>query len=160
MEINNNELSVGTTIKREAMKKQTNYKSLPPSDIVLVDCALNCILDLTHGSLTRQHMLFSKDDGLVESRPALRKIDRIFKNPQDMEECYWKAKEYQRKASKFNEKIGYEIVSVIIDKMIKHNSIFTLSKPTPSEADIMIKIWADIFEALFYSTGIYSSLKK
>ena len=47
-----------------------------------------------------------------------------------------------------------------IDKMIKHNSIFTLSKPTPSEADVMIKIWADIFDALFYSTGIYSSLKK
>ncbi|KAI8639630.1 hypothetical protein BD408DRAFT_421032 [Parasitella parasitica] len=42
-----------------------------------------------------------------------------------------------------------------IDKMITHNSIFTLSKPTPSEADVMIKIWADIFEVLFYSTGIY-----
>lgn len=37
MEINNNELSVGTIIKREAMKKQTNYKSLPPSDIALVE---------------------------------------------------------------------------------------------------------------------------
>ncbi|CAO3657115.1 unnamed protein product [Mucor hiemalis] len=69
-------------------------------------------------------------------------------NPQNMEECYWKAKEYQRKASRFNEKRG-------IDKMIKHNSIFTLSNPTPSEADVIIKIWADIFEVLFYSTGIY-----
>jgi hypothetical protein len=59
-----------------------------------------------------------------------------------MEECHWKAKEYQRKASRFNEKTGYEVVSVIIDKMIKHNSIFTLSNPTPSEVDVMIKIWA------------------
>ncbi|KAI8070245.1 hypothetical protein BDF21DRAFT_495850 [Thamnidium elegans] len=40
-------------------------------------------------------------------------------------------------------------------KYIKHNSIFTLSKPTPSEADVMIRIWADIFEALFYNIGIY-----
>jgi hypothetical protein len=84
---------VGTIIKREAMKKQMNYKSLLPSDIALVDCGLNCIIDLTRGSLTRQHMLFSKDDwsqikslfaaapnndGLVKSRPALQKIDRIF----------------------------------------------------------------------------------
>lgn len=38
-----------------------------------------------------------------------------------------------------------------IDKMIKHNSVFALSKPTPSKADVM----ADIFEVLFYSTGIY-----
>ncbi|CAO3700983.1 unnamed protein product [Rhizopus microsporus] len=88
IKINNNLLLLGTIIKREAMKKQTNYKSLPPSDIALVDYGLNCILDLTHGSLTRQHMSFSKDDGLIESRPALRKIDRIFKNPQDMEVCY------------------------------------------------------------------------
>ncbi|KAI7887293.1 uncharacterized protein EV154DRAFT_485007 [Mucor mucedo] len=98
---------------------------------------------------------FLSNDMLVKSRPALQKIDRIFNSPQNMEECYWKAKEYQRKASRFNEKIGYEVVSVIIDKMIKHNSIFTLSKPTPSEADVMIKIWADIFKVLFYSTGIY-----
>ncbi|KAI8639633.1 hypothetical protein BD408DRAFT_349608, partial [Parasitella parasitica] len=78
----NNELSVGTIIKREAMKKQTNYRSLPPSDIALVE-------------------------------PVLQKINRMFNNPQNMEECYWKAKEYQRKASRFNEKIGYEVVSVM-----------------------------------------------
>ncbi|KAG1173394.1 hypothetical protein G6F70_005461 [Rhizopus microsporus] len=135
IKINNNELLLGTITKREEMKKQTNYKSLPPSDIALVDYGLNS----------------PTNDGLVESRPALRKIDRIFRNPQDREECYWKTKEYQRKVSKFNEKIGYEVASVIIDKMIKHNSVFALSKPTPSKADVM----ADIFEVLFYSTGIY-----
>ncbi|KAI8085647.1 hypothetical protein BDF21DRAFT_242228 [Thamnidium elegans] len=170
IKINNNDLSVGTIIKRAAMMKHINYKLLTPSDIALVDCGFNCILDLTHGSLTNQHLLFSKEDwnrikalfstsptnnDLIESRPTLRKIDRIFKNPRDTEECYWKSKNCQRKASKFNEKTGYELISVIIDKMIKHNSIFTLSKPTPSEADVMIKIWADIFEVLFYNTGIY-----
>ncbi|ORE17490.1 hypothetical protein BCV71DRAFT_181363, partial [Rhizopus microsporus] len=82
IKINNNELLLGTITKREEMKKQTNYKSLPPSDIALVE-------------------------------PALRKIDRIFRNPQDREECYWKTKEYQRKVSKFNEKIGYEVASVM-----------------------------------------------
>lgn len=46
-------------------------------------------------------------------------------------------------------------VYVSIDKMIKHTSIFSIPKPTPSEADIMIKIWADLFEILFSNTGIY-----
>ncbi|KAG1473309.1 hypothetical protein G6F56_001023 [Rhizopus delemar] len=49
----------------------------------------------------------------------------------------------------------YELISLIVDKMIKHNSIFTLSKSTPSEADVMIKIWADFFEVFFYNTEIY-----
>jgi hypothetical protein len=38
--------------------------------------------------------------------------------------------------------------------MIKHTTIFSLSKPAPLEADVMIKIWADLFEVLFYNTGI------
>lgn len=46
-------------------------------------------------------------------------------------------------------------LSISVDKMTKHSSIFTLSKPTPSEADVMIKIWADLFEVLFYNTEIY-----
>ncbi|KAG1081643.1 hypothetical protein G6F42_022876 [Rhizopus arrhizus] len=37
---------------------------------------------------------------------------------------------------------------ISVDKVIKHSSLFTLSKPNPSEADVMIKIWADLFEAL------------
>ncbi|KAK4518286.1 uncharacterized protein ATC70_001638 [Mucor velutinosus] len=139
------------------MMKHIKYKSLNPSDIALVD-------------LTNQHLLFSKEDwnqikallstsptnnDLIESWPALRKIDKIFKNPRDAEECYWNSKNYQKKALKFNEKMGYELISVIVDKMIKHKSIFTISKPTPSEADIMIKIWADLFEVLFYNTEVY-----
>jgi hypothetical protein len=46
-------------------------------------------------------------------------------------------------------------ISISLDKMIKHGTIFTLSKPIPSEADIIIKIWADLFEVLFFNTGIY-----
>lgn len=46
-------------------------------------------------------------------------------------------------------------LSISVDKVIKHSSLFTLSKPNPSEADVMIKIWADLFEALFYNTEIY-----
>lgn len=47
-----------------------------------------------------------------------------------------------------------DIISISFDKMIKHVTIFTLSKPIPSEADIIIKIWADLFEVLFFNTGI------
>ncbi|KAG1049585.1 hypothetical protein G6F43_008093 [Rhizopus delemar] len=152
------------------MIKHINYNSLSLSDIALVHYGLNCILDLTRGSLTNQRLLFSKEDWnqikallstsptnnyLSESRSALRKIDKIFKNSRNAEERYWNSKNYQRKASKFNEKTGYELISVIIDKMVKHSSIFTLSKPIPSEADVMIKTWANIFEVLFYNTEIY-----
>ncbi|KAI7890526.1 uncharacterized protein EV154DRAFT_482118 [Mucor mucedo] len=153
IKINNNELSIGTSIKREAMKKNINYKDLTPSEIALVDCGLNCILDLTSGSLTNQRQLFSNEDwnqikallstsstdnDLIESRPRLPKICRTFENSYDIEDCYWNAKHYQRN----------------LDKMIKHSSIFTNSKPTPSEADIIIKVWADLFEVLFFNTGI------
>ncbi|EIE87027.1 hypothetical protein RO3G_11738 [Rhizopus delemar RA 99-880] len=44
---------------------------------------------------------------------ALRKINKIFKNSRNAEERYWNSKNYQRKASKFNEKTGYELISVI-----------------------------------------------
>lgn len=46
-------------------------------------------------------------------------------------------------------------ICISLDKMIKHSSIFTVSKPTPSEADIIIKVWADLFEVLFFNTGIH-----
>lgn len=46
-------------------------------------------------------------------------------------------------------------IYISIDKMIKHTTIFSISKPSPSEADVMIKVWADIYEVLFYNTGIY-----
>lgn len=39
--------------------------------------------------------------------------------------------------------------------MIKHTSIFSTSKPIPSEADTMIKIWADLFGVLFSNIGVY-----
>ncbi|KAI9266411.1 hypothetical protein EDC94DRAFT_583048 [Helicostylum pulchrum] len=106
IKVNNNDL-FGTIIKRAAMMKHINYKLLTPSGSALVDCGLNCILDLTRGSLTNQHLLFSTsltNNDLIESRPALRKIDKIFKNSRDAEECYWNSKSYQRKASKFNKK--------------------------------------------------------
>lgn len=36
-----------------------------------------------------------------------------------------------------------------LDKLMKHETIiFSLTQPKPSEADIMIKIWADISEVL------------
>lgn len=46
-------------------------------------------------------------------------------------------------------------IYISIDKAIKHTTIFSISNPSPSEADVMIKVWADIFEVLFYNTGIY-----
>ncbi|EIE90528.1 hypothetical protein RO3G_15239 [Rhizopus delemar RA 99-880] len=55
--------------------------------------------------------LSPSDIALVQ--PALRKIDKTFKNPCNAEECYWNSKNYQRKASKFNEKTGYELISVM-----------------------------------------------
>ncbi|KAI8638764.1 hypothetical protein BD408DRAFT_351273, partial [Parasitella parasitica] len=73
LEVNNNDLSVATIIKRAAMKKHINYESLNPSDIALVE-------------------------------PALRKIDNVFKGVSGMQ------KDYQRKAPKLNEKMGYELV--------------------------------------------------
>ncbi|KAI9354231.1 hypothetical protein BD770DRAFT_325052, partial [Pilaira anomala] len=81
LKIKNNQLSVGTIIKREAMRKQINYKELSPSDIALVE-------------------------------PSLGKIGQVFKNHRDIEECYWNAKHYQRKASAKNEKMGYELVGL------------------------------------------------
>lgn len=47
------------------------------------------------------------------------------------------------------------IVCISIDKIIKHGAIFSISKPNPSEADITIKIWVDIFKVLFYNTRVY-----
>lgn len=152
------------------MRKLINYKELSPSDIAFVDCGYSCILDLIRGSLTNQRLLLSKEEWshlktmfkkpaiketLIQSRPSLRKIGQVFKNHRDTEECYWNAKRYQRKASAKNEKMGYELVGIVLDKMMKHGAIFSLTHPKPSEADIMIKIWADIFEVLFYNTGIY-----
>lgn len=37
--------------------------------------------------------------------------------------------------------------SISLDKMTKHEAIFTLSKPVPSEADMIIKIWADLLRS-------------
>ncbi|KAL7310320.1 hypothetical protein PS15m_009836 [Mucor circinelloides] len=95
------------------------------------------------------------NENLIQSRPLLRKIDQVFKNHRDIEECYWNTKHSQRKASTKNEKMGYELVGIILNKMIKHGILFSLTEPKPSEADIMIKIWADIFEVLFQNIGIY-----
>lgn len=38
-------------------------------------------------------------------------------------------------------------ISICLDKMIKHEAIFTLSKPVPSEADIITKIWANLLRS-------------
>ncbi|CEP16601.1 hypothetical protein [Parasitella parasitica] len=168
--VNGSNFSVGTIIKRAAMMRETNYDTLSPSEIALVDCGLNCILDLTRGSLTKQRKLFSHDDwnalkarfslssfnsNIVICRPTLQKVERIFINHCDAEECYWNAKTYQRKASSHKKSIVYELISILIEKKIKHKTIFNISTPTPSEADIMIKVWADIFEIIFHKTDIY-----
>ncbi|KAI9249088.1 hypothetical protein EDC94DRAFT_527823, partial [Helicostylum pulchrum] len=50
---------------------------------------------------------------MIEFRPSLRKICRIYKNPCGAEECYWNAKHHQRKPSNLNEKTGYELVGVM-----------------------------------------------
>ncbi|KAI9354028.1 hypothetical protein BD770DRAFT_412461 [Pilaira anomala] len=164
--VNNSNLSVGTKIKRAAMTKHLNYTNLNASDIALVNCGLNSILDLTSGSLTNQKFLFTKEEwtqiknlfphiAINDSSPRLNRIYRIFKDTNDMSECYWNAKDCQRYASSPKERLGYELIALTLDKMIKHPTIFTLSKPTPSEADIMIKVWADLFEVLFCNTGLY-----
>ncbi|KAG1176956.1 hypothetical protein G6F46_000830 [Rhizopus delemar] len=121
IKVNNNYLSVGNIIKHAVMMKHINYKSLSPSDIALVHLTLH----------------ISSHNYLNESRPALRKIDKTFKNPCNAEECYWNSKNYQRKASKFNEKTGYELISVM-------QAQYLLSRSQP-----------DIFEALFYNTKMH-----
>lgn len=46
-------------------------------------------------------------------------------------------------------------ITISLDKMMKHGTIFSLTYPKPSEPDIMIKIWAGIFEVLLHNTDIY-----
>ncbi|KAL9559266.1 hypothetical protein PS6_000847 [Mucor atramentarius] len=56
------------------------------------------------------------NENLIQSRPLLRKIDQVFKNHRDIEECYWNTKHSQRKASTKNEKMGYELVGIMSEK--------------------------------------------
>ncbi|CAO3657056.1 unnamed protein product [Mucor hiemalis] len=130
VKINNSHLSVGTIIMRQAMTNHMDYKTLTPSDIALVNCGLNCILFFFYFWLSIQEE--KPFPSFSEIRPSLRKIDKVFKNPRDLEECYWNCKSYQQKASNSKEKIGYELIGIIIDKMIKHTTIFINTKPIRS----------------------------
>lgn len=51
-------------------------------------------------------------------------------------------------------------IYISIDKMIKHTTIFSISKPSPSEADVMINIWADIFEVRWQVYVYFTSTTK
>ncbi|KAI9248345.1 hypothetical protein EDC94DRAFT_652747 [Helicostylum pulchrum] len=163
--------SVGTIIKQEALRRLGSCKS-SSKDMSLVACGMNHIVDLTSGTLTGQKRFFPAGtwkkmkssfpppspvsvNPIEKTRNNLNvKFERAL-NKNDLEECYWKVKKLQRRAPTTNLKLSYNIISTLIDKVIMHQSIFMLTSPVPSEADIIIKVWADIFEILFYNSGLY-----
>ncbi|KAI8888170.1 hypothetical protein K501DRAFT_173849, partial [Backusella circina FSU 941] len=55
--------------------------------------------------------LTASDIALV--KPAMLKIHKVFKNPLDIEECFWNSKTHQKKAPKSKEKLGYELSSIM-----------------------------------------------